>query len=266
MNKSSKFLFSLNQKTVFFLDIDGTLLIGDKIIDGVSNFLMQLKARNKQIFILTNNSSMTPDEHFYRLKKCGLLVDKQNVLVSIQSALDHLKTNHLTNVFWCASKKVSEFIESEGLNYDEKNPHAVLLTYDTEINYAKLVKITKLLRTGIPYFATHPDMLCPHPEGALPDIGCFIQLIHHATQRKPDRIFGKPHTALIDLQLTKLGKTKEDAVMIGDRLYTDIQMAINAGISSILVTTGETTSEAYINSDIKADLILDNLSLINLWL
>ena len=250
----------LRDKKIFFIDRDGTLTLGNNIIDGSIDFLNKLKKTNKIFYVLTNNSSKTANEHLEKFNKIGLNLRKKNVVVSIQPAIAYLKKHKIKQIFWVANKSVSKYLFKEGFIFNGNDPQAVLLTYDNELTYKKIEKLTCLVRQGIPYYATHEDIVCPTANGSIPDIGTFIKVIEMTTGVLPNKIFGKPNKSFIDPILEKYKLTYNDAVIIGDRLYTDIKMAENSDITSVLVLSGETTREDYENSRIKSDIIVQNIS------
>ena len=251
---------NLKNKKIFFIDRDGTLTLNNDMIKNADNFINALKLKNKKYLVVTNNSSKTPAKHLENFNNLGLSLGIENILVSLVSALDYLKGNKLNNIFWIANSEVSSYIESKGFIYDQKKPKAILLTYDTELSYEKLVLSCHLIRKGIPYYATHLDMVCPTPYGDIPDIGTFIDVLETTTNTRPNRIFGKPNSNLIESTLEKYNLSHEDAVIIGDRLYTDIKMAENSKLTSVLVLSGETKREMYEYSSIKADVVVPSVS------
>ena len=252
-----------HSRTVYFFDRDGTLTLGGKALKGAKEALLALKQSGNHVFVLTNNSSKTPKDHLAALNKAGFKLELKNVLVSTDVAAFNLKEQKIKRVWWMASKKVSTHLSQMGkklgFKFDAKNPQAVLLTYDDTLDYAKMTLAYKFLNSGARYFATHPDVHCPTPEGMVPDIGCVIDYLKAATGRIPELIFGKPNLAMIDGTLKQLGKAYSDAVIIGDRLYTDIALKGNTDMLSVLVLTGETDLSSYQSQGIKADVVLDSL-------
>lgn len=252
-------LKELKYKKIFFIDRDGTLTLEDDVISGAKEFINILKNKGLTFFVSTNNSSRTPKEHLYRFNRLGLKLEERNILVSSMSAVAFLKHKKINKLFWVANENVSKYFIEEGLVYNEKNPEAVLLTYDDNLSYEKIRKLTNFVRKGIPYYATHMDVICPTKNGPVPDIGTFIKIVEMTTGILPNNIFGKPDRSFVDPIIKKYGLTHKDAVVVGDRLYTDIKLAENSPITSILVLTGETSREDYEDSDINADIIVSSL-------
>jgi HAD superfamily hydrolase (TIGR01450 family) len=247
----------LKRKKIFFVDGDGTLILGDKIINGANDFLNVLKQKNKLTFLCTNNSSKTKHSHLKKFNSLNLNID--NVLDSLDCSLDYLKSKKIMNVGLLSTKEVKEYVLERGFKVDLKNPQVALLTYDNSLTYKKLISFINLVRKGIPYYATHADILCPTQNGQIPDIGCFIDMIKSSTGIYPEKVFGKPSIDLIKSTLDKLSLKESDAVVIGDRLYTDIAMCKDNQLTSVLVLSGETNRSMYEGSNIKADIILDSV-------
>jgi HAD superfamily hydrolase (TIGR01450 family) len=253
-------LAELKEKKVFFLDRDGTLTLGKSLIDGANDFLQYLNVNDRKFFVLTNNSSKSPKQHFEAFRNVGLEVSEENVLVSIMPALDFLKEQNIHRLHVLATPSVLEYIQEMGFSLDTENPEALLLTYDTTLDYDKLTAFVHHVHAGIPYYATHIDVVCPTENGYIPDIGTFIQSIQAATERMPDKTFGKPDMNFIQATLDHLGLREQDAVIVGDRLYTDIQMAEDRDLLSVLVLSGETSRVDYELSPICADIVVPQLT------
>jgi HAD superfamily hydrolase (TIGR01450 family) len=135
---------------------------------------------------------------------------------------------------------------------------AVVLAYDTDLTYKKLAEsCLALQRPRVRFLATHPDRVCPSPQGPLPDAGSFVKLYEAATGRLPEMIFGKPDPAILAPVLKRFAR--EEMVMIGDRLTTDKLLAENAGIDFILVLSGEAKREDLAKLSRQPALVLDHL-------
>jgi len=127
---------------------------------------------------------------------------------------------------------------------DAAPPDYLILGFDTTINYHKLTLACRLAAAGVPYIATHPDFNCPVPGGFIPDAGAMAAFIEASTGKRP-LVIGKPESGIVEALIARHNWRKEELVMVGDRLYTDIALGKNAGIASILVYTGETSREEY---------------------
>ena len=250
----------LAQKKLFIFDIDGTISLDNRLFARTKDVFDKLLSQDKHIYLVTNNSSKLPSHYIGNLSRAGLDTGKVRLISSLDLSLEYLLANGMKRIYWAANETVSDYIKGKGFIFDESEPSAILLTYDTEINYIKLLKITELLHKSTPYFATHTDFVCPTDLGYyVPDIGSFIALIESATGKKPDKTFGKPERYCIDKALAETGLAKDDVIVIGDRLYTDIELTNRADITSVLVLSGETTAEMYSKSSIKADFVISGI-------
>lgn len=256
---SSELYTLFKSKSVFFLDGDGTLYLDDMCLPGSIEFLTLLKKHHKTFFICTNNSSKSPATYLKKFQDMGLPVALDQILTSAVPAVYHLKQNKLTSLYWVANTSMSDYLEQQGLVFNDSHPQACLLTYDTELTYEKLVTLCSFLRQGCPYFVTHLDRLCPSKDGGLPDVGLFVSLIQDTVGRLPDIVFGKPSLSMILPVLDRLNKTVSDAVMVGDRLYTDIKMGENSELTTVLTLTGEATREELLGNPIVPDMVIDSL-------
>ncbi|MCE7749195.1 MAG: HAD-IIA family hydrolase [Candidatus Heimdallarchaeota archaeon] len=235
-------------KELFIFDLDGTLILGEQPTLGAIEFLKFLKNKKKQIIIVSNNSSRSIEET--RLKASKILeynFEKDEVFTSTHATMNYLKEHSIKRIFIVGTKNLIKDFSNEGFNITEKNPEAVLVGYDNEINYEKLKIASLLLQKKIKYFATHSDILCPTYEGLIPDAGSFLAFFKASTGRDPDVIMGKPNTIFIDLIVKEKNIDYSKIVMIGDRLYTDIRMGLDSSCLTILPLCGE-TKVSFLNS------------------
>jgi len=252
---------TLQSKNIFIFDMDGTISLGGRLFPKSNELFRLLIQKCKQVYIMTNNSSRTTPAYVQKLTAMGLNMNGVGILSSLDLAIDFLREKSFGKVCWIANDEVSDYLLAQGFAYDDAKPDCLLLTYDTQINYDKLLKATELLNRGIPYYATHIDVVCPTDLGyGVPDIGTYIETLRMTTGRTPAATFGKPaHYAIDAICRQNNGVDLSEIVFIGDRLYTDIQFAVNAGIASVLTLSGETNMAMYEKSDVKADIVVEDI-------
>ncbi len=242
------------------LDMDGTVYLGGKAIDGAAEFIERLNKAGIPYAFITNNSSHTRDFYFKRLEGMGFPVSRDSVITSAVATAGFIKTRRPeARVFLMASPDVKEEFISNGVNVTDDDPNIVLLTYDRTITYDRLNKAYHLIVEGAELIATHPDDLCPTEDGYDVDIGPFIRLFESLTGKEAV-VVGKPNCLLPEMAADLMGVDIEGTVMIGDRLYTDIKMADNAGIRSVLVLSGETTEGDIKDSDTQPTYVVRSVA------
>jgi len=251
---------ALKRIKYFLLDMDGTFYLENKILEGSLEFLEEIKKRSIKTLFLTNNSSKPVDAYLEKLKNMGAPEEFLNVITSGDATLRFAKQHYPNKkAYLLANQIVSKDMLAKDLLVDLEDPDYVILTYDTELDYHKLDRICYFIRQGLPYIASHPDLNCPMSYGFAPDIGATIAYIKASTGRLPDKIIGKPNAEIINDGLEVLGAKREEVAMVGDRLYTDVEAAIQNGLLGILVLSGETDLDMLAASDIKPDLVYDSL-------
>lgn len=251
---------TLKNITCFALDMDGTIYLGERWIEGAREFLTAVEQAGKQYFFLTNNSSKGPEDYVKKLARMGLCTDRHRIVTSGEATIDYLKRNFPgKKVFLLGNELLTrEFLE-EGILLTEDEPEVVVTGFDTSLDYEKLCKVCDLVRSGLPYLATHPDYNCPTETGFIPDIGAIHAFIHASAFRYPDHIIGKPHGDIMDYLARRAGVDKEHISITGDRLYTDVAAGINNGYTGILVLSGEATLEDVKTSSVVPDLIFTSV-------
>lgn len=245
---------------LFLLDLDGTIYLGNRMIEGAHDFLRKIKEAGKRYCFLTNNSSKSSSDYLKKLHSLGIDAGPDEILTSGAAAIGYLKKNHPSaKVFLMGTRSLTEEFEGEGINLVEHDPDIVMISYDIELDYEKLCKTCLFLRQGPFYISTHPDINCPSQRGSLPDAGSFIALIEKSTGRLPDVICGKPNAVMAQAVEEKFELESRQIAMVGDRLTTDMAFAINNGFASILVLTGETDRKLLNESGIKPDYVFDSV-------
>lgn len=240
----------------YLFDLDGTLYVGSKPIDEAIQSVKYLQEQGKIVKFLSNNSSKSKTDYVIRLTQLGLQCTENDIVLSTDATVQFLKEHKLNTVYVLGTDKLRQVFINEGFQLDTEKVDMVVVGYDTELSYEKLTIACKLINQGVDYIATHKDIFCPAECGPIPDIGSFINMLELTTKVKPLKIFGKPDVSMVQYVVESLGVDKSDVVMVGDRLYTDIMMAKNYGIDSVLVLSGDTTREVVEESDIQPTYVL----------
>ena len=235
--------FSLDGIEAVFLDLDGTLYLGSELIDGALDFLVRLEERGIQRFFLSNNSSRSVTQYVEKLHGMGVPASPGDVLLSTHDLLAWLSTNGITETYLVGTSGMQGMLEDAGISTDSGEPEYVVLGYDTEITYDKIAAASIHLHNGVPMVVSHPDVVCPSPDGGLPDTGAYMAMIEAATGVRPIHVCGKPQPGMILHKIEALGLNPARCAMVGDRLYTDMAMATRAGVKGVLVLSGEATEE-----------------------
>ncbi|MCI2049229.1 MAG: HAD-IIA family hydrolase [Lachnospiraceae bacterium] len=247
---------------VFALDMDGTVYLGEKWIDGAVDFLRHIEESGRRFYFLTNNSSKAPASYVKKLTGMGFPVEQDRIVTSGQAAAWYLKVHFPgKRVYLLGNPDLRKEFEEEGILLSDADPEVVVTGFDTTLTYAKLCRVCDLVRAGLPYIATHPDLNCPVEGGFIPDLGAIQALIRTSAFRDPDRIIGKPNRDICDYLMARIGGniSPGSVAMVGDRLYTDIAAGVHAGMTSILVLSGEASLEDAEASSFTPDLIFDSV-------
>lgn len=255
-------MHQLENKKLFLLDMDGTLYLGNDLFPETLPFLEQIKARGGRAMYLTNNSSKSVMRYVEKLASFGIVATEDDFLTSSQATAIYLLEHYKDKLLYVlGTASLCEELQNAGLCVTttlQDDIDCLVMGYDTELVYQKLVDACILLGRGVDYIATNPDFVCPTEFGYVPDCGSVSIMLKNATGREP-LFIGKPQKEMVELALKKAGMQKTDAVLIGDRIYTDIAAGVNAGVDTVLVLSGETTLETAQQSDIKPTHILQNV-------
>ena len=244
----------------YLIDMDGTFYLGERLLNGALAFISALDARGCSYLFLTNNSSKNAGQYVAKLGRLGLEIGAEKVLTSGEATVKYLNARDPGARLFVAGNGslIAEFQEG-GFIINEHAPDILVLGFDTTLNYDKLRRFCDFVRAGLPYYATHPDINCPTETGYMPDIGAMIAFIHASTGRHPDRIIGKPNRYIAEVAADRLELPLNSLCMVGDRLYTDMALGAAAGLSTVLVLSGEARREDIPDSGISPDYVFDDL-------
>lgn len=251
----------LEQIKCFALDMDGTIYLGDRWIDGAVEFLRRVEESGRSYVFVTNNSSKNASVYVEKLHRMGMDVGEERIVTSGQATIYYLQQHYpKAKVFLLGNPLLKEEFMQAGIQLEEEHPDVVVTAFDTSLDYRKMCMVCDHVRAGLPYLATHPDYNCPTETGFIPDAGAIHAFIHASAFRYPDRVIGKPNGDIIEYLVNRVHVRREETAMVGDRLYTDIAAGKNNGLTSILVLSGEASMEDVTKSEVVPHLIFDSVS------
>ena len=246
---------------LYLLDMDGTFYLDDVLLPGALEFLDKVRQTGKQYLFVTNNSSKNINTYWEKLNRLGAKVEKEDFLGSADATVMYLKKYYeFTDILLIGTKDLEQQFINAGYCLNPQNPKAVVLGFDTTIDYHKLTMLCNAVRAGLPYIATHPDYNCPVQGGFIPDIGAVIAFVQASTGRLPDLVVGKPNAMIAEAAARRAGLSVEQLCMVGDRLYTDIALGQNCPIKTALVLCGETTPSDAAKSHIRPTVTAHSLA------
>lgn len=251
---------ALKDVKLFVLDMDGTVYLGNNLIDGSLDFIRQIDADpNRDYIFFTNNASRVPAVYVEKLGKMGLTVDESKVVTAGDVCAEYLNTFYPgAKIYLNGTPVLVDNWKKKGLNLVDDDPDVAVQSFDTTLTYDKLDKICRYVRNGVPFIATHMDTNCPTEDGYMPDCGAMCALITESTGVTP-RFLGKPWKETVDMVETITGHAKKEIAFVGDRLYTDVATGVNNGAMGFLVLTGEADMQTVADSDVEPTCIYDSL-------
>lgn len=240
------------------LDMDGTIYLGNTLFPFTLDFLKSLSDNGIGYSFLTNNPTKSIEDYLKKLAGMGIMATEENMYTTSIAAIDYIRSHYPSarRLFMLGTPSmVSQFRKAgfeECADDPDDVPDVLVGSFDMTLTYSRLCRAAWWASQGIPYIATNPDRVCPTGERTvLVDCGSICKCIEHATGRKPDITLGKPDPNMLTGILDRHGLAPDEIAMVGDRIYTDIAMAHNAGAFGVLVLSGETTLETAL--DVKAE-------------
>ncbi|MBE7535028.1 MAG: HAD-IIA family hydrolase [Anaerolineales bacterium] len=251
--------------SALILDMDGVIWRADSPIGDLPAIFKRVEERGLKYVFATNNGTKTPAQYVATLEKLGVRVSPEQVVTSA------LGTAHIlarkfpceTKVFMVGEDGTRTALEEKGfeiLSVDHaQEAEIVVAGIDREVNFVKMREATLLVRRGVPFYATNPDKTFPTPRGEIPGAGAWISVIMTATGIEPIYA-GKPFPFMMELSLERLDTKREETLVVGDRLETDIAAGQAVGCPCALVLSGVSTKEQAEAWMPKIDVIADDLA------
>ncbi|MDR0869318.1 MAG: HAD-IIA family hydrolase [Planctomycetaceae bacterium] len=247
-------------------DMDGTIYSGKTLFPWTKEAFEIIEKLGIGYTYLTNNSSRSVRDYLTKIRALGLTAAEENVFSSASATLAYINEHYpaVQRIFLLGTESLKDEFRRAGYRIldsaSTEEAEMVIAAFDTSLNYEDLCKTAWLVKQGLPYLATHPDRICPTDQPTvLVDCGAVTACIEAATGRKPDKVPGKPDKAMLDGICAKHALKPEEIAMVGDRLYTDMEMARAAGAVGVLVLSGEATREDLERSGLKPEFVADNI-------
>ena len=214
----------------FILDMDGTIYLGNELFPFTKDFLKKVEETGREYYFFTNNSSKSQRAYIEKLGKLGIPIKKDQMMISSHVIIKYLKEHYDgKSIYVLGTPSLIQEFQYFDMNLTDEDPDIVVLGFDTTLTYEKLSKACHYIRNGCTYFGINPDWNCP-----------------------------SKHT--LDYIIQQTGYEPDEIAIVGDRLYTDIAVADQSDVMSILVLSGESTREDVKTSDVKPNVILEDLS------
>lgn len=255
---------NLKNKKLFLFDIDGTLAVGDTLYEGSADLLSYIESIGGKAYYITNNSTKSNLDYVLKFRSAfGLETTKEHFVTSGYMTIRFLKEHFADKkIFVLGTASFVAELWLNGLNVTEicePGIDCVVVAYDSELNYNKLTEVSKVLFTmDVPFYATNPDLRCPIDFGFIPDCGAICDMITQTTDKTPTYL-GKPSKEVVNLCLELSGFSREETLVVGDRLYTDIACGINGDVDTCVVFTGEATPGDIIDTPFKPTYAFDTI-------
>ena len=251
------------------LDMDGTIYMGGSLFPYTKPFLERLRRLGITYSFLTNNPSKSIADYLAKLAVMGIEATEEEMYTTALATIDYIRTHYpeAKRLFMLGTPSMRSEFEKAGFESAEDDPNdrpdVVVVAFDMTLEYSRLCRAAWWASQGVPYIATNPDRVCPtDQEVVLVDCGSICKCIEHATGRQPDITLGKPDPNMLTGVRQRYGLEAEQIAMVGDRIYTDIEMAHNAGAFGVLVLSGETTDEVATAAEKQPHLTVDSIGVL----
>lgn len=248
------------------LDMDGTIYMGSTLFPYTKPFLHTLTDNGIGYSFLTNNPTKSQADYLKKLEKLGIHATPDEMYTSAISTIEYIQNHYpqAKRLFLLGTPSMIKEFEDAGYisvpDDPRERPDVLVVAFDMTLTYSRLCRATWWASQGVPYIATNPDWVCPtDQEVILVDCGSIQKCIEAACGRKADIVIGKPNPGMLDGIREKFGLQPDEIAMCGDRIYTDVRTAQNAGGLGVLVLSGETTLDTAIHSNPQPDITALNI-------
>lgn len=247
----------------FIFDLDGTVYLGDQLIEGAVEAIHALRSRGDKVVFLSNKPIATRQSYAHKLTKMGIPTSVDDILNSSLIVARYLQNvcKKEDKVLVIGEEPIRDELRDHGIAMSE-NPlevSYVVLSWDRQFTYDRLNDLFQAAIRGAVVIASNPDRTCPLEDGQIPDTGALIGALEGATGTPIQLVVGKPSKIAAEAAVQHLGLDYDACYMVGDRLETDIKMGNDTGMNSVLVLTGITTRAMAETSEYTPRYILNSI-------
>lgn len=253
----------LKEKKYFLFDIDGTLAVDDTLFEGSRELIRYIESIGGRAFYITNNSVKSRKDYIQKFAKWEIDTDEEQFMTASYVTCEYLKRHYKgKKLFVLGTASFVEEVKECGLQVTERveeDVACVVVGFDRTLTYEKIEAACELLlRPEVEYIGTNPDLRCPTAFGFVPDCGGICQMLKAATDREPIYI-GKPRRDMAVQCMEQVQAKREEVLVVGDRLYTDIACGIAAKVETALVYTGEAREEDLADTPYQPTYTFENI-------
>jgi len=217
------------------LDLDGTVYLGDAEVPGAAKFVREMNSLGIRCLFVTNRANRSPEEVCRQLCRYGISCKPEDVLTSTEATIRYLKKG---TVFYIGEKAFGQALDAAGFVVTDEAPDYVIVSFERNVSREKITKASDLIKRGARFIATNPDKALKIEGSILPGTGAIVDAVAEEAGTGPDVMIGKPETLIIDMAIRKLGMGKDEVIMVGDNVETDIPAGAKAGVRTAFILTG----------------------------
>lgn len=256
----------LKDKKYFLFDIDGTIALDDMLYEGSKLLLDYIDSIGGRSFYITNNSTKSRRDYVKKFEKWNIKTEEDQFMTASYAACRYLKKHYgRKKLFVMGTPSFESELQDYGLritNKAEEDVSCVVVGFDRTLDYGKIETACALLfRPEVDFVATNPDLRCPVSYGFVPDCGGICRMLEAAADRTPYYV-GKPDKRIVALCMEQVNAAKQEVLVVGDRLYTDIACGMDAGVETALVYTGEAKPEDIEHTEYKPDYLYSDIRML----
>jgi arabinose operon protein AraL len=245
----------------WLFDLDGTVYRGEALVPGADETIAVLRADGRRVAFLSNKPLETRDDYARKLTRLGVPAAPDDVVNSSLVLARHLAALDAgAPIFVIGEPPLLAELRAHG--FEVRADHRVrwvVIAFDRTFDYAKLNTALQAVRQGARLIATNPDRTCPTEDGEIPDCAGMTAAVEAVTGARVEIVVGKPSPIILDVALARLGVPAAEAVIVGDRIETDIVMGKQRGLATVLVLTGVTRADDPRVAGIAPDLVLPSI-------